>query len=302
VSRKQTAGAPRMSETVTSVARGLQRLPVLTPTLAPATHTNSYLLGTRELLLVEPASPYEVERRELVAWVRGEQSRGRTLVGLLPTHHHPDHVGALDLAEIFGVPRWLHPSTHMHVSRSDVATDAAPRFLHEGDRFTLDGPEPQAWQVLHTPGHASGHICLERAADRVLIVGDMVASEGTILIAKGDGHMATYLQQLERLEARGARLALPAHGAPIAQPAALFRAYIEHRLRREQTILAAVSARGPNGGTLEELLPLAYPDVAAAVLPVARLSLDAHLEKLCEDGAVRLADTRFISCGKNLAK
>jgi endoribonuclease LACTB2 len=275
------------------VAPGVSRLPVLTPTLPPATHTNSYLLGTRDLLLVEPASPYEPERRALIEWVRGEQTRGRRLVGVVATHHHPDHIGALDLAELFDVPRWLHPRTYDHVQAGLLATDRAPHALCDGDCFTLAGPEPQTWSVLHTPGHASGHICLLRASDRVLLVGDMVASVGTILIAKGDGHMATYLRQLERLVAVDATLALPAHGEPIEAPGALFLHYLAHRRRRERRVLECTAAFGPGGATLDRILAAAYDDVAPALLPVAQLSLEAHLEKLVEDGLARVAGERF---------
>jgi glyoxylase-like metal-dependent hydrolase (beta-lactamase superfamily II) len=113
----------------------------------------------------------------------------------------------------------------------------------------------------------------------------MVASVGTILIAPGDGDMRVYLQQLARLEALGARVALPAHGDPIDEPAALFRKYILHRGMREERIVAAMK-KGERSAA--EILPDAYDDTPPHVWPIAALSLQAHLDKLVSEGrAVR---------------
>jgi glyoxylase-like metal-dependent hydrolase (beta-lactamase superfamily II) len=133
----------------------------------------------------------------------------------------------------------------------------------------------------------------------LVIVGDMVASVGTILIDPVDGHMRVYIEQLERLAQLGARCALPAHGEPIDRPAELFRHYVEHRLRREAKILGAVVRSGSAGATVAELVPDAYDDVPARTWPIALYSLQAHLKKLVDDGAVRVAgvgrDARYIA-------
>jgi glyoxylase-like metal-dependent hydrolase (beta-lactamase superfamily II) len=170
----------------------LAMFPALTPTLAPATHTNSYALGGREVLLVEPATPYEAEQRAWVEWARGLASSGREPIAILATHHHLDHVGGAELlARELDRPIWAHPLT---VERLPEAARArVGRRLDEGDAIVLDGPRPQRWRVLFTPGHAPGHVCLWDEDERVVVVGDMVASVGTILIAPGDGDMTRYL-------------------------------------------------------------------------------------------------------------
>lgn len=257
-----------------------------TPTLPPATHTNSYALGSRDVIVVEPATPFDDERQAFAEWIRGLPSQGRRAVALFATHHHPDHVGAVDLARELGLPLWMHAETAARLP--GVRCD---RTLEDSDELVLEGPSPTRWTALHTPGHAVGHVCLWEKTQRTLIAGDMVASVGTILIAPGEGHMRTYLAQLARLEALDARLALPAHGEPIDAPSALFRRYIEHRGLREQKVRAAV--RGAGEGTLADLVALAYDDTPVAIWPFAMMSLEAHLIKLVEDGEVALRDGRY---------
>lgn len=258
----------------------LQLFPVRTPTLLPATHTNSYALGARQLLLVEPSTPYEDEQRAWVEWARALSSSGRELVAVVATHHHPDHVGgAALLSRELGLPLWAHAET--------AARIAAPvtRHLVDGEAITLAGPRDEVWQVLHTPGHAPGHVCLFEPRSRTVVVGDMVASVGTILVAPGDGDMRLYLDQLERLAALDASVALPAHGDPIDAPTALFAHYVKHRLAREEKIFGILQ-RSAAALTAGELVARSYDDVSPAIWPIAKLSVEAHLEKLLAEGRV----------------
>jgi ribonuclease/clavin/mitogillin len=270
----------------------LSLFPALTPTLMPATHTNSYALGGREMVLVEPATPYEDEQRAWLEWARALVSQGRELVAIVPTHHHPDHVGGLEvIARELGAPVWAHDATVERLAPE--LRSLVTRRLSDGDEIVLRGPRDESWRVLHTPGHAPGHVCLFEERTRTAIVGDMVASVGTILIAPGDGDMQVYLAQLDRLAQLDASVALPAHGEPIDDPNALFRKYIAHRLAREAKVLEAVKNAGERGADSAELVPDAYADTPAYLWPIAKLSLEMHLEKLEREGRIaRTSDAR----------
>ena len=205
------------------------------------------------------------------------------------THHHVDHVGGAEFfAQELGLPIWAHEATAARLPRLPIA-----RRLAEGEEIVLDGEIPQRWRAIHTPGHAPGHLCFHEAEQRVVVVGDMVASVGTILIEPTDGDMIAYLAQLDRLADLDADMALPAHGDPITSatggptPSALFRFYIAHRLSREAKVEKALAAAGPEGATGEALVPIAYADTPPAIWPLARLALEAHLIKLEREGRAR---------------
>ena len=268
------------------LSRSIASFATRTPTLPPATHTNSYALGARDVVLVEPATPYEDEQRAWIEWARALPSVGRIPKAIVVTHHHVDHVSGVEvLSRELGLPVWAHAET---ASRIDTPV---ARMLADGDTIDLAGPVPERWRVLHTPGHAPGHVCLHDEAEGMLVVGDMVASVGTILIAPGDGDMKVYLEQLERLASLEARLALPAHGEPIDDPGILFHRYVAHRLMREAKVLAAVARHGAEGAHDDQLLPDAYGDTPVTLWPIALLSLRAHLAKLEGEGRIR-ADSR----------
>jgi glyoxylase-like metal-dependent hydrolase (beta-lactamase superfamily II) len=212
-------------------------------------------------------------------------------VALFATHYHADHVGGVDvLARELGLPVWAHDETATRIGPEKVT-----RRLVDGDEVVLDGVVPQKWQVLVTPGHAWGHLCLFEAARRALVLGDMVASQGTIVIIPGDGDMRLYLEQLRRLAALDATLALPAHGEPIDDPTAHFERYIAHRLGREAKVVAAVVAAGPEGATDAQLVPIAYADTPVSAWPFALFSLRAHLVKLVQEGHVTERDARYFA-------
>ncbi len=261
-------------------APAIWRFEVRTPTLPPATHTNVYIVGRGEMLVVDPASPYPEERAALAAAIAARIAAGERVRAIFLTHQHIDHIsGATSLKRATGAPIWAHAET----ARRLVGRVAVDELVEPGARLTAGDTTLEA---IHTPGHAPGHLCLLEPRSRALICGDMVASVGTILIdPDDDGDMTVYLEQLARMRALAPACLLPAHGPPIWDADAHLLAYIAHRGMREGKVLAALGA-APR--SLDELVPVAYDDVDPAIYALAKRSLHAHLDKLVREGrAVR---------------
>lgn len=268
------------------VAPGVEQLALRTPTLPPATHTNSFIVGTREAVLVEPASPYREEVDRVLAWVEARKQSGLSVRAILLTHHHADHAGgAAELRQRLGLPIWAHAATAQRLA-GQVEID---RLIEHGERLELDGPTPVTLEAVHTPGHAPGHLCFLAREANVMIAGDMIAGIGTILVEATDGDMQLYLQSLAAMDALDTSVLLPAHGDPITDPRGRLRFYIQHRLNREAkivTALAELSRHKPT--TTHELVPRAYADTPEAAWPLARLAAEAHLIKLVREGRAEL--------------
>lgn len=202
------------------------------------------------------------------------------------THHHGDHIGGARAVQgRLGVPLWCHAAT---AERLDWPAD---RLLTDGEVLELDGPLPMRWRVLHTPGHARGHVCLVDAASRAAVVGDMVAGVGTIVIDPPEGDMAEYLTQLARLRDLPVGTLYPSHGPALPDGPAKLQEYLVHRAAREAGVLEVLRDAGPAGLDLPALVERAYADTPLFMHPVAERQALAVLLKLVAEGrAVRLED------------
>ena len=176
--------------TYSAIRPDIMLIPLKTPTLPPATHTNCYVLGTNDLWIVEPAAYDIAELNFLYSYLDRAIGEGATIRGIVLTHHHHDHIGGVEeTMSRYGVGCWAHKKT------ADRVSFPIQSFLEEGDKLPFTGERD--WEVIFTPGHAPGHICLFSDLDNTLIVGDMVAGFGTILIEPNDGDMIQYLDSKE---------------------------------------------------------------------------------------------------------
>ncbi len=271
----------------------IRRWPLLAPTLPPATHTNSYLFGQRELLLLDPGSPLDSENERLLEAVCELQEAGCSISAIVLTHHHPDHVvGTTYWQKQLAAPVWAHAFTVPQLSEIGIHVD---RTLVDGETLPFG---PQGCTILHTPGHARGHLCLLDGAGGGLVAGDMVASIGTVRINPSDGgDMAVYMAQLTRLlhlalqTQPGDPLRLwPAHGASMAKGEERLRFYLWHRQMREDKVVAALQK---GSASIKKLMPLVYADRPDADPILAEGSLLAHLYKLASEGRA-IADAQGI--------
>lgn len=260
---------------------GIFFFPVRTPTLPPATHTNCYVVGGDELVVIEPASPYEDEQRDLDDFIDGLVGEGRRVREILLTHHHIDHVGGVNqLRNRLGVPVAAHRITAERL-RDTVQVD---RFIEDGDVIELAGDPGWRLRALHTPGHTRGHLSFYEENSAAVITGDLVVGAGTVIIDPPEGNMRQYFDSLQRL------LNLPrlgtlfgAHGPVIAPAREKIQEYIDHRSARENKIHDAVKS---GASTLDAVVAFAYTDVSPSLHGLARRSALAHLEKLEEDSVV----------------
>lgn len=266
--------------------------PGKTPTLPPATCTNTYIVGQDRLLVVDPATDDPVDREKLAGLLEELLAEGRRIEALVLTHHHEDHVGAVHfLHERFGAPVWAHPATF-----DRLPGYPRDRSLRDGD--TIDLGEGGRIAVLHTPGHARGHVCLHQERFGALIAGDMISTLSTIVIDPPEGDMTDYLLSLERLSRLPATVLYPAHGPPAPQPPVVLAKYIAHRRQREDKLVTALGGEGRGPQDLDQLVTVVYDDVPPEVHPIAKRSLLAGLQKLEREGRARSAGgTGWVAAG-----
>ena len=258
------------------VVRGLNPGPFTGP------GTNTYLLGTGAARLLLDTGSGVSGYLELLETALQEICDDARLGEILVTHTHPDHLGgAPDVLERFGersVSKMPWPERDRH-----VAVEIVP--IGDGDRFETDGVTLRA---LHTPGHAQDHLCYYLEEERALFTGDVVLGAGTTVIPLDGGDMALYMDTLRRMLDLELERIYPGHGPYISKPKEKIQEYIDHRLEREQQIVAAAAS---GASTVEQMVERIYTDTPRYLYPAAGQSVLSHLLKLqAERRASRTTD------------
>jgi glyoxylase-like metal-dependent hydrolase (beta-lactamase superfamily II) len=264
-----------MSDMTPGVASSLspmvRRILAPNPSVFTGPGTNTYLVGTDEIAVIDPGPDDEGHLDAIAACGRDR------IRWILVTHTHSDHSpGAAGLKERTGA----------EVLGWDERDDFVPD-TEIGDGWVLDAGEFRL-SAVHTPGHASNHLCYLLPSEKLLFSGDHIMSGSTVVIAPPDGDMAAYLKALQRLHEIPMRGIAPGHGGFIDDPKAKVDEYLTHRLGRERAIADALSDAGR--ATVEELVSAVYIDVPEALHPIARFSVWAHLRKLADDGLATSTD------------
>ncbi|MGL5446049.1 MAG: MBL fold metallo-hydrolase [Rhabdaerophilum sp.] len=277
---------------IEEIAPGIRRLVAPNPGPFTFTGTCTYLVGTDEIVVVDPGPEDEAHLARLM------QAIGTAPVaGILVTHTHRDHsplaraLRARTGAQILGCAphHAARPLRLGEINLLDASSDAEhrpDRELHHGEPVSIAG---HTFEVIATPGHTANHLCFALAGRGILFSGDHVMGWSTSIVAPPDGAMGDYLASLEQLTHREQdRIYLPGHGAPVSDPRRFTRGLLNHRRQRESQILERL-AEGPK--TIPELVALNYPGLNPALRGAAALSVFAHLEELHARGAVSTEPT-----------
>ena len=249
-------------------------IPVPTQTLPPHRDTNSFLVGRREIGMIDAGLWDEEGVEALIGHFR--EGMGRELRWLVLTHWHPDHqIGADKIKEKTGCRLGVHES------EADKVAPASVDFtLRDGDRIPFDGRE---LEVIHTPGHSSGHCCFLLRPEGVLFTGDHILGMGTSIVVPPDGDMTLYMDSLAELLSYPVRIICPGHGPVVWNGREKILEYIEHRKERERDILEGVRS---GIRRTEDLVAKIYTDVPVSFLGMAFFSVEAHLAKLIREGKI----------------
>ena len=253
---------------------GVRRITAPNPGLMTGPGTNTYLVGSRQVLVIDPAcdAPSHLDAIKRAA--------GEAITAVLVTHAHPDHApGARELARDCGVPVYGSGIALAGVNTPGFAPD---RVLADGETLPTDaGP----LRALRTPGHAADHICYLLEPQCLMFAGDHLMDGTTVVIAPPDGDMAEYLASLRRLQQEPIERIAPGHGRFMHGAQAALQQVIDHRLAREASILAAL--RDDAGRSIPDLVAELYAAVPKALHGLAELSVYAHLIKLAAEGRVQ---------------
>jgi len=263
------------------LAPGVRRLVAPNPGMMTGPGTNTYLVGEDNVAVIDPGPRIEAHIDAIQA-----QSPGR-IRWILCTHTHPDHSpAAMPLASATGAELLGIPAPAGKVQDKSFAPH---RVLADGD--TLDTGE-FVLRAVHTPGHASNHLCFRHETHRWLFTGDHIMNGSTVVIDPPDGNMKHYLESLERLKALELAALAPGHGDVIDSPLDAIDWLIGHRLKREAKVVSALETHP--GLTLTELTPYVYSEVDPGLHGLASRSLLAHLGKLEIEKRAICVDERWL--------
>lgn len=256
------------------IAPGVRRLVANNASHMTGPGTNTYMVGRERCVVIDPGPAAEPHVQRIL------RETGGRIAAVLVTHTHRDHSPAAQaIAAATGAD--LLGRTAPDDGRQDL-TFAPTHVMNDGDVRTVDGLTLRA---VHTPGHASNHLCFVLEGTGLIFTGDHLMQGSTVVIAPPDGNMGQYLRSLQRLQHEPVTRIAPGHGLTIEDAQGEIEHIIAHRLQREAKVVRRLAEMGK--ADLDALVARVYDDVDSRLHPLAKSSLLAHLLKLQDDGRAR---------------
>ena len=264
--------------TITELSPLVRRITAGNSSVFTGPGTNTYLVGKEEITVIDPG-PAMPEHIENIAKACGDDIKQ-----ILVTHTHPDHSpGAKLLHQRTAAPVMGMYALH---KQTQDKTFKANKVLEDGDEireieYTL--------KAIHTPGHASNHLCYLLEEEKMIFTGDHIMEGSTVVIGPPDGNMKHYIESLEKLKQFDISLIAPGHGNLMKDPKNVVDWIVSHRMFREKKVIDALTEFSK--ADLDQLVEKVYDDVDESLHGIARASLLAHLNKLIEeDKAINKGD------------
>lgn len=271
---------------IEDVAPGIRRVMCNNPGPFTLYGTATFILGQGRVAVVDPGPDDPAHIEAILKGLTGE-----TVSHILITHTHIDHSpGARLLKEKTGAETWgFGPHGFGRLKTGDAPAEGGDMDFVPDHRLA-DGEvvSGRGWdaEAVHTPGHASNHLCFALKGTDILLSGDMVMGWSTTVVSPPDGDMADYMASLKKIEARGEVHYIPTHGPPVPDARPLVKALYAHRQEREQQILAAL---GAGHRTIPSMVPVIYADVDPKLHGPAGRSTLAAMVNLVATGRVAVA-------------
>jgi glyoxylase-like metal-dependent hydrolase (beta-lactamase superfamily II) len=280
---------PEANGRLVEIGPNLRRFVANNPGPFTFTGTCAYVLGRRQVAVIDPGPEDATHIEALLHALRGE-----TLTHILVTHTHRDHSpAARALKAATGAPIW---GCGQHIAARDLALGEINRLDAAGDRDHApdielregDVAEGHGWRLeaIETPGHTANHLAFAWPEEKLLFSGDHVMAWSTSIVAPPDGSMAQYMASLEKLRGREELRFWPGHGGAVSEPQRYLRALIHHRRQREASILNRLNA---GDRRISDIVTQIYQGLDPRLTGAAALSVFAHLEDLASRGLVRAA-------------
>ena len=242
--------------------------------------TNTYLIGINDVTVLDPGPAIEKHIHNII-------NSSKKLKQIVVTHTHPDHSPGVKLLQNeLDIPAYgmINDAT----KDQDKSFNPA-RILFDGDILEEEG---YTLEVIHTPGHASNHLCYLLKEEKMIFSGDHIMQGSTVVIAQPDGHMKSYIDSLLKLKDYSLETIAPGHGELMSNPHKVADWIVQHREEREAKVLEVL--RDFKSGNPDSLVERVYEDVDSGLFPIAKWSLESHLIKLQEEGKVTKKGKEYI--------